>query len=112
MGYWGEDLEITITFNAPIKINTLELKFYDAPGQWIYAPLESKLQTEAIDLGMLVGTFYAETISDNLKSITFPMNGERFSELKISIPNYGIIPEGMQGAGNKAWTFIDEIVID
>ena len=29
----------------------------------------------------------------------------------LVIPNYGIIPEGKQGAGNKAWTFIDEIII-
>ena len=32
--------------------------------------------------------------------------------IKIVIPNYGIIPEGKQGAGNKAWTFIDEIIIE
>ena len=30
----------------------------------------------------------------------------------LKIPNYGIIPEGKQGAGNKAWTFIDEIIIN
>jgi hexosaminidase len=32
--------------------------------------------------------------------------------LYIKIPNYGIIPDGQQGAGNKAWTFIDEIIIE
>ncbi|MGK0421917.1 MAG: hexosaminidase [Polaribacter sp.] len=32
--------------------------------------------------------------------------------LKITIPNYGIIPEGKQGAGHKAWTFIDEIIVE
>ena len=32
--------------------------------------------------------------------------------LKIIIPNYGIIPEGKQGAGYKAWTFIDEIIVE
>jgi len=30
----------------------------------------------------------------------------------LKIPNYGIIPEGKQGAGNKAWTFIDEIIVN
>jgi hexosaminidase len=30
----------------------------------------------------------------------------------ITIPNYGIIPEGKQGAGHKAWLFIDEIIIE
>jgi hexosaminidase len=26
--------------------------------------------------------------------------------------NYGIIPSGMDGAGNKAWMFVDEIILD
>ena len=34
------------------------------------------------------------------------------SRIKLVIPNFGIIPEGQQGAGNKAWTFIDEIIIE
>jgi hexosaminidase len=32
--------------------------------------------------------------------------------LKLFTTNYGVIPEGEQGAGNKAWTFIDEIIIE
>jgi hexosaminidase len=31
------------------------------------------------------------------------------SALTIAVVNYGIIPEGAQGAGQKSWTFIDEI---
>ena len=34
------------------------------------------------------------------------------TQLKITIPNYGVIEEGKQGAGHKAWTFIDEIIIE
>jgi len=33
-------------------------------------------------------------------------------KIKLTIPNYGIIPKGKQGSGNKAWTFIDEIIIE
>lgn len=34
----------------------------------------------------------------------------RFVYLKI--PNYGTILEGKQGAGNKPWPFIDEIIVN
>ena len=37
---------------------------------------------------------------------------ELVKKLKITIPNYGIIPDGKQGAGNNAWMFIDEIIIE
>ena len=33
-------------------------------------------------------------------------------KILLKILNYGIIPEGKQGSGNKAWTFIDEIIIE
>ena len=39
-------------------------------------------------------------------------NKEKINSLKIIIPNYGIIPEGKQGSGHKAWTFIDEIIVE
>jgi hexosaminidase len=33
-------------------------------------------------------------------------------KLDIIVKNYGTIPKGKQGAGHKAWTFIDEIIIE
>lgn len=32
--------------------------------------------------------------------------------IKIEIPNFGVIPKGRQGGGYRAWTFIDEILIE
>ncbi|MEZ4985307.1 MAG: hypothetical protein R2795_09775 [Saprospiraceae bacterium] len=32
--------------------------------------------------------------------------------LRITATNYGIIPSGRQGAGNAAWLFVDEVVVD
>ena len=34
------------------------------------------------------------------------------TEIEIIVKNYGAIPEGKQGSGNKAWTFIDEIIVN
>jgi hexosaminidase len=32
--------------------------------------------------------------------------------LKILVRNYGTIPSGKPGAGNGAWLFIDEVLVD
>jgi hexosaminidase len=51
----------------------------------------------------------------SIKPIKLELNKQKINiirNIKITIPNYGIIPEGKQGAGNKAWTFIDEIIIN
>jgi hexosaminidase len=41
--------------------------------------------------------------------VNFPKQHARY--LKVVAKNYGLIPEGMPGAGNKAWVFADEIQV-
>ncbi len=38
LGFWGEDIEITIDLGEEIEINSIETRFYNGNGQWIYAP--------------------------------------------------------------------------
>jgi len=118
LGFSGEDVEITIKFEAPTNINTITTRFFNANGQWIYSPKEINLQLKLED-GRAIST---RKKIENTKSllVDFNLNISQFypedknlkaTELKITIPSYGIIPKGKQGAGHKAWTFIDEIII-
>ncbi|WP_292901217.1 family 20 glycosylhydrolase [Nonlabens sp.] len=107
LGFWGDDIEIEITFKESIEINEIELRFYNAPGQWIYAPthivyLTSEMPGEKV---------YMEKSKENSYNLKIDQPGA-VDSIKLVIPNYGIIPDGKQGAGNKAWTFIDEIIIN
>ncbi|WP_299885084.1 family 20 glycosylhydrolase [uncultured Lacinutrix sp.] len=112
LGFWGDDLEITIDFGEITKINAIETRFYNANGQWLYSPkkinidfsqdcnVKGKLPSiEVKNRDSIISTF--NTTFKNLSA----------SKVILRIPNYGIIPEGFQGAGNKAWTFIDEIIV-
>ena len=112
LGFWGEDLEITIDLGELKTIKTFASRFYNATGQWIYAPKKVSLYNSED------GKKYAPLKNVELENdkiiidvyLDFNKIDTRF--IKIVIPNYGIIPEGKQGAGNKAWTFIDEIIIE
>ena len=112
LGFWGDDLEITINLGELTTIKTFKSRFYNATGQWIYAPKKVSLYS-SID-----GKTYAplkEVEIENDKSIIdvyLDFNEINTQFIKIVVPNYGIIPEGKQGANNKAWTFIDEIIIE
>ncbi len=116
LGFWGEDIEIEIEFETEVEVNEIELRFYHAPGQWIYAPEKYylKLETEKGIISDLI-----TTPKENENLVISNYNSERFkgyedlkfSKLRLVIPNYGTIPDSNQGAGNKAWTFIDEIII-
>jgi hypothetical protein len=44
---------------------------------------------------------------------TMTVKGTRFgSFIKVQIKNWGTIPEGSPGAGNKPWLFVDEIEVN
>lgn len=115
LGFWGDDLEITLTFPEPQKIEKLDLRFYNATGQWIYAP-PLILATAKLENDEDVSTENVVNIKDEdpiaTSSISFQTKDALIKEITLVIPSYGMIPNGLQGAGNKAWTFIDEIIIE
>lgn len=108
LGFWGDDLEITIDFEEEIEINSISTRFHNGNGQWIYAPKKiivyfDDVEFETYDLGPF------EELLVNWKQL---FNEKTARSITLKIPNYGLIPEGRQGAGNKAWTFIDEIIVN
>jgi len=127
LGFWGDDVEITIDLGKEIEINSIEIRFYNAPGSWIYAPElieilaegeldETKLQMESLPHELLLPIRNDNTSLKYFKK-DFAFDNKilidsKVRYIRIKVPNYGIIPEGKQGAGNKAWTFIDEIIVN
>jgi hexosaminidase len=107
LGFWGDDVEVVIDLGEDTAIQWIETRFYDAPGQWIYAP--SKVEV-TFDDGRTVSIREEQNSITSIKKVRI-WTKLKSRYLKFTIKNYGTIPEGKQGAGNKAWTFIDEIII-
>jgi hexosaminidase len=108
LGFWGGDLEITIDFGEETEIESVETRFHNGQGQWIYAP--EKVQV-SID-NNLFKDYLVEKSNELLENFQVNFEGVKGRVITLKIPSYGIIPEGKQGAGQKAWTFIDEIIIN
>jgi hexosaminidase len=106
LGFWGEDIEVTIDLGIEVLINSVETRFYNSNGQWIYAPNTIKLE---LDHDLLINNL--DHKSDLIVTTKFSTN-QLSRYIKLKIQNYGTIPDGKQGAGQKAWTFIDEIIIN
>ena len=114
LGFWGEDIWIEIEFDKPTDVNNISTRFYNGNGQWIYAPksiaatyyFRDKAPTvykQIEPTGLLANVNLNLDIDEEIMDVT---------KIHIRVENYGTIPEGKQGAGNKAWTFIDEIVVN
>ncbi|WP_243878521.1 beta-N-acetylhexosaminidase [Winogradskyella pelagia] len=117
LGFWGDDIEVTINFDEPKEISVIETRFHNGQGQWIYAPKELYFQF-ILDNGSIILDQRELKPADGLHvNLNYNFNTPEGMRIKvksiaITVPNYGIIPEGNQGAGNKAWTFIDEIIVN
>ena len=109
LGFLGEDVEILIEFDKPTQINSIATRFYNGNGQWIYAPktIEVSFDDDQHKMGSNINATDQIIVPFELKLQSMTVNS-----LRLKIPNYGVIPQGKQGAGHKAWTFIDEIIIE
>lgn len=108
LGFWGEDIEIIIDLGKETEINSIETRFHNGQGQWIYAPTEIEMGFD--DHGLDSRTKIPMS-NDILVPLKIELN-ENSRKIYLKFKNYGTIPEGKQGAGHKAWTFIDEIKIN
>jgi len=116
LGFWGDDIEIIIDLGKDTAINSIETRFYNGNGQWIYAPKHIAMRAilennDVVANKILVNEGQKSNIikASILFTETKPII---VKQIQLIIPNYGTIPEGKQGAGHKAWTFIDEIIIN
>ncbi len=113
LGFWGDDLVVEIDLGTETEIHTIKTRFFDAVGQWIYAPslvevalLDSEKNSLSNQEVTLLGG------SKNLKNLEVNINNLKARYIYINIKNYGTIPDGAQGAGHKAWLFMDEIFVE
>lgn len=111
LGFWGDDIEITIDLGEETAISSISTRFFNAKGSWIYAPKQIGIR---FDNEKSVDIFELITSKDLIINSKGDYSGfqKKARYIHLIIPNYGIIAEGKQGAGNKAWTFIDEIIVE
>ena len=112
LGFSGEDIIVTIEFDNPKNIKTISTRFYNGKGQWIYAPNEIGFSFYLEDGKTVNDISILEEKNNLLVNYSYELKSTAVKKLDIIVKNYGIIPEGKQGAGHKAWTFIDEVIIE
>ncbi|HMV25169.1 MAG TPA: hypothetical protein PKA71_12610, partial [Saprospiraceae bacterium] len=82
----------------------------DIKGSWIHPPKRLQVYTsnDGIDYKIVSDASAPLDFDGIAHSVTFK---EEARYVKVIAQNQGIIPDGFQGAGHKAWLFIDEIMV-
>ena len=115
-GYYGVDLIATVDLGQPKKINRLAGSFLQEIYSWIWMPTEveyfvSDDGKSFRSVGKVKNTVPIDEDGAFVQEMEVrPRTNARY--VKMVAKTIGTCPEGHVGAGQKAWIFCDELVIE
>ncbi len=115
-GYHGNDLELIIDLGAKTDIHEISAGFLQDINSWIFFPEYVEYSFSAN------GKSYHKAVRENtgtpltskvklLNSYTVSLKKVAARYIRVYSKNVGVCPDGHPGAGEKAWIFVDEIVV-
>ncbi|MDG1529701.1 MAG: family 20 glycosylhydrolase [Polaribacter sp.] len=108
LGFDGKDVEITIDLGKEMNLNSIATRFNNQKGSWIYAPSQVIVTFPGNEEFLPI-----ELEESEEKIVDLKLETKIFTRfVKLKLVNFGVIPDGKQGAGHKPWIFIDEIIIE
>ncbi|MEY4585713.1 MAG: hypothetical protein RIT05_131 [Bacteroidota bacterium] len=115
LGFDGGDMEATIDLGKTMPVRTVKGYFLHQPSSWIHRPQEMQVSISMDGINFkTIGSatkLVFESEDNNIGHIPLIFN-QKTRFIKVLIKNYGLIPAGNPGEGNKPWLFIDEIQVD
>jgi len=115
-GYHKENLYSIVDMEKTIEINEINTSFLENIGSWIFLPsfIEFAISTDG-EIFEVVEQFYPgvpkEKDGAEIKNFKSGLKNTNARYIRVIANNVGICPDWHPGAGEKAWLFVDEIVI-
>lgn len=112
LGWRGTDMTATIDMGDNLSFGDIMIDVLQDKASWIYYPsqIELYVSTDNITYSR-ISTIKSEAIQASNGQLTVHMLPKESRYLRVIAKNYGVIPSGMPGAGERAWLFVDEIIV-
>ncbi|HET9825247.1 MAG TPA: family 20 glycosylhydrolase, partial [Chitinophagaceae bacterium] len=115
LGFDGTDCDALIDLGAIAQIANVKAHVFEETSSWIWRPKffqvlispDDKIYTE---MGITDVVKFNEEKTNGVMTVQQKSVAARF--LKVKLGNYGVIPEGNPGAGNRAALFVDEVEVN
>ncbi|MCB9208883.1 MAG: alpha-L-fucosidase [Ignavibacteriales bacterium] len=117
LGFEGEDLEVTLDLGISKKINGIHLGTLSNINSWIFLPksVSFQISNDNKKFTKVSEVNYDLNEDENQRSFIKDISASLNSNvryIKIIAKNIKECPSWHRGAGEKAWIFFDEIIID
>jgi hypothetical protein len=115
-GFEGDDLVVTLDLGEKMILDTVSVGFLHNIDAWIFSPRWVEIATSLDNIsfssmGKIENKLGNRSMKEQRLSFTQKMEGRESRYLRIRAKNIEKCPEWHKGAGNKAWLFADEIVL-
>ena len=111
LGFKGTNLEAVVDLGEVKSINRVALDALIDEGSWIHFPKAVEIFISD-DGNQFKSIFRNENPDAKSRTIKLPIGRQQARFVKVVAENAGLIPDGKPGAGNPAWLFVDEIVVE
>jgi hexosaminidase len=114
LGFLGADCEAVIDLGLMQSIGSVVVHALHQQASWIWQPLTLSIQVSADGINYTAMGFTDDFVKkENGKgTMTVSSDAKQARYVKVKVENWGEIPAGNPGAGNKAWLFVDEIEVN
>jgi hexosaminidase len=112
LGWSGQDIEAVVDLGKEEDIQLIQIGFLNEELNWIYLPqsVEFFISNDGIQYSSIQKQFTKEFKDERFAEISFISKKARY--VKIKAKTFGKIESGKPGAGEDAWLFCDEIIIN
>jgi hexosaminidase len=116
-GYEGNDMEVVIDLGTETDINKVITGCLQTVGSWVFFPevvsfFGSTDGKTFKALGTARNKISLKDPERKIQDFTIELSGEKARYIKVLAVNTGICPEWHSGAGEPAWLFVDEIIVE
>jgi len=115
LGFESNDMTATLDLGKKQRLSTITAGFLQQQGSWIFLPsqvavslsVDGKKWSTALETACPV----ERTEEVLVRDFSFPVKETDVRYIKVVARNVGVCPPWHSGAGDKAWLFVDEIIV-
>ncbi|HEY6063263.1 MAG TPA: family 20 glycosylhydrolase, partial [Chitinophagaceae bacterium] len=116
LGFNGTNCEAVIDLGNLQPVSFVVVNALNRTASWIWRPLTAEVFGSGDGINWyslkLTDDFEEKNDGTGKGTMTMAFKASYARYVKVVVTNWGIIPEGNPGAGNKPWLFVDEIEVD
>ena len=116
LGFNGDDVVVRLDLGGIRSIKKITAGFLQEQGAWIFLPSEVKFFVSGDGLNWTSAGELKNPIEQTervlVKDLTCVIGNAKSRFVKIVAKNIGECPSWHPGAGDKAWLFVDEVIVE